>query len=104
MFSERILIDGKPEISFGINPISLVGNESLIWMLSSERIRDIGFRFARHSRRYIDNFLELYSYLFNYCSVENRVTLKWLFLCGAKFEETINYGIGNKPFVKFSFC
>lgn len=98
-----VLIDEKPEIAFGINPISLVGNEAVIWMLSSDKIRDIGVRFARHSRSYIDNFLKRYSNLFNYCSVENKITLKWLFLCGARFENPINYGIGNKQFVRFSF-
>ena len=101
--SFTVLIDGRPEIIFGINPISLVGNDAIIWMLSSERINDIGRRFAKHTRRYINYFLSLYSNLYNFVIVENHTSIKWLKINGAKFEKPIPYGISGKPFMRFSF-
>ena len=103
LVSFTVWIDGKPEIIFGINPVSILGNSAIIYMLSSERIKDIGLRFARHSREYVDYFLSYYSHLFNYISVENHSSITWLKMLGAKFYEVENYGIYNKPFVKFEF-
>lgn len=98
-----VLMDGKPEILFGINPVSLLGSHGVVWMLSSERIKDINIRFARHCRQYIDWFLKFYPVLFNYVSVENKTSIIWLKKLGAKFESPVNYGVHNKLFRRFEF-
>lgn len=103
LVSFTVLIDDKPEIIFGINPVSVLGNTAIIWMLSSERISDINIRFARYCKRYVSWFFTFYPLLFNYVSVDNRKSKIWLTKLGAKFEEPKNYGLHNKPFMRFEF-
>ena len=103
LIAYTVLIDEKPEIVFGIRPVSLLGTDAVIWMLSSDRINDIGFRFARHSRRYINYFLEYYKNLYNYVSIDNKVSIAWLRMLGAKFDEAFPYGIDRDLFMRFSF-
>ena len=98
-----VLINYKPEISFGITAPCLMGNEAVIWMLSSDKINDIGVRFIRNNRRYIDYFLTYYKRLVNYVHVDNTSSIKWLKYLGARFDEPLPYGIHNRMFMKFTF-
>ena len=98
-----VLIDYKPEISFGLNTNSIIGNEGIIWMLSSDKINDIGVRFVRHGRKYIDYFLTYYKRLVNYVHVENTASIKWLKYLGASFDSPKQYGIHNRMFMRFTF-
>jgi hypothetical protein len=98
-----VLIDEKPEIIFGINPLSILGNSAIIFLLSSDRINDIGVRFARHSRKYVDYFLSYYGHLFNYIHVDNKTTIKWLRSLNASFDSPKPYGLHHKLFMRFEF-
>ena len=98
-----VLIDYKPEISFGISTFNLLGNEAIIWMLSSDKIKDINLRFVRHGRKYIDYFLTYYKRLVNYVHVENTSSIKWLKYLGAKFDSPKPYGLHGRMFMKFTF-
>jgi len=96
-----VLIDEKPEICFGINPPSLMGNDAIIWMLSSERIHDIDIRVVRHSRGIMDYFLSYYNKLINFVHVDNKSSIRWLKAIGAKFSEPEVYGLKQELFRKF---
>jgi len=98
-----VLINDRPEICFGINAENLLGNEAIIWMLSSERIKRINYRFAKYSRTYVDYFLTYYSRLYNYVHVNNIISINWLRFLGAKFDKPEPYGVHQKPFMKFWF-
>jgi hypothetical protein len=98
-----VLVGEKPEICFGINSYNLLGNEAVIWMLSSEKIKDINLRFARHSRIYIDYFLTYYRRLINYVYVGNSSSIQWLKFLGAKFDRAEPYGVYQRHFMRFTF-
>lgn len=103
VFSLSVRIKDVPCVIFGCDGESVIGNKGVVWMLASEKIKDIGFRFVRHSRKFISMMLSYYSYLYNYCSVDNTVSLQWLKSLGAKFHDPAPYGIEQKQFVYFYF-
>ena len=95
--------DGWPIICSGINPLSILGDKAILWLLSTERIKDINIRFVKNCRKFINHFLEFYPNLFNYIDVENTITLKWIKFLGAEIDEAKPYGYEQKPFHRFTF-
>ena len=98
-----VLVDGKPSVVFGVNLSCSYTRKGIIWMVSDENIDEMPMRFAKHTRTVISHFLEQYTSMFNYVYVNNEKSIKWLRFAGAKFDETVNIGIFNMPFRKFTF-
>lgn len=88
---------------FGINPEHITGNRATIWMLCSDSLDKIRKSFIKDSRKFIDIFLGLYSYLENYVDVRNKKSIAWLKMCGATIEEAKPYGYFGLPFRRFYF-
>ncbi len=88
---------------FGINAEDLTSNHAIIWMLASDKIDSIQHRFLRHSRRFINIFLDMYPNLENYVAKKNVKSLEWLRRCGAIIEQEIPYGIEAELFHRFTF-
>lgn len=95
--------DKRPVVIFGIFPISVLGNEASVWMLSTDELMLIKRRFVRHSRKIIEHMLSFYPILYNYVDVRNKESVKWLRWCGAKMETAMPYGVDQLPFHRFSF-
>lgn len=103
VFCLSIRIDGIPAAIFGVNGESIIGCNGTIWLLGTEKIKDIGFRFVRHSRKFVDIMLGFYPYLSNYVSVENTISIAWLKSLGALMLDPVPYGVEGKKFCYFSF-
>lgn len=88
---------------FGVNPISLVGNYGVVWLLASEDLKKIRLRFLRHSKKFIEFMLLYYPTLINYVDDRNEDSIEWLRFCGAGIGEPEKYGVENKPFRLFLF-
>lgn len=88
---------------FGINPDSMLGNQAMIWFLASDDIDKIKLRFLRHSKRFVNLFLSMYPYLYNYVDIRNLQSMVWLSYCGAKFMPPMPHGLMRKEFRYFYF-
>ena len=102
-FCLTIEINKEPIGMMGICPGSILDDNAVIWMLSSDKIDNVRRSFARHSREYINKMLEKFSLLYNFVDARNKESLKWLRWCGAKIYEAKPYGIEKIPFHYFEF-
>jgi len=103
IFCLTVKIENRPVCLFGVNGVTILGNSGVVWLLSTDEIEKIGFRFARHSRHFVNIMLEYYPVLFNHVSVENTVSINWLKMLGAKFDTAKPFGIEQRLFRYFSF-
>jgi hypothetical protein len=95
--------NGTPIAMFGICPHDLLGHSATIWMLGTDSLDKIKFKFLRHSREYVDAMLDYYYYLDNYVDVRNEKSIAWLKFLGATFDEPKPYGVDGKLFQHFYF-
>jgi len=98
-----IVYSGEPVGMFGINAENLFATKGVIWLLGSDGLTKHGLRFVRHSRRFIEMFLEYYPVLENYVHDLNKESIAWLKMCGAKIEEPKPYGLEQENFRYFRF-
>lgn len=98
-----VVYSGVPVAMFGINADNLIGNKAVIWLLGTDELTKHRIRFARHSKRFVDMFLEMYPMLFNYVHDDNKESIVWLRRIGAKIGYPEPYGLENELFRPFSF-
>lgn len=94
---------GEVVCMFGINPLSVVGDKAVVWMLASDGLDKIKIKFLKHSKEFVNMMLSFYPYLFNYVDARNAKSIEWLKFCGAKIEEAKPFGVENSLFHYFSF-
>lgn len=74
------------------------------WMLSSDDLRKIRFKFFRESKVWMDGVRKEHSAGYNYAHAGNTESIKWLKWLGIKdFEYLEKWGYYPSPFVKFSW-
>jgi len=56
-----------------------------IWMLGTDRVKEISHTFLSHSKEWIDYLVEGYAYVGNVVSTKNKVSMRWLKWVGAEF-------------------
>ena len=97
------LIDGVPEVMWGVAEHPVDNSLGIIWLLSSEEMYKIPGRFIRESHSYVSMMLKHFDTVFNYVHAENIKSLKWLeklgFIAGERIEE---YGVGKQPFILYA--
>jgi len=92
-----VLVDNVPTILFGCDDYKF----GIPWMLSTDGINKIGFRFVKHSQHYIKKWLARHKVLMNFVHAENKVSIKWLKWLGFDIKNQIF--INNEPFHIFQF-
>ncbi len=99
------LLDGKPEIMWGVAPYSYTDsrlNQGVVWLLSSDEMYKIPGRFVKESHIYVAKMLETFDTLFNYVHAENIASCKWLENLGFKaVDRKEDYGVGQQPFILY---
>ncbi len=99
------LLDGKPEIMWGVAPYSYSNsrlNQGVVWLLSSPEMYRIPGRFVKESHIYVSKMLETYDTLFNYVHAENTTSCKWLENMGFEaVDRKEDYGVGQQPFILY---
>ena len=76
-----------------------VGEDGLIWMLTTSAIHDYPLTFAREAKRFVDARTE--PLLWNIVDERNRVHLKLLKFLGFKFLRKKLHGPNNLSFIEF---
>lgn len=72
-----VLVDGKPAVIFGLAPTALPQMGSP-WMVATEAITAIGYKFLRQSCHERDRMKKEYAVLFNQVHRGNEVSIAWL--------------------------
>lgn len=103
IFCLTVKIDGRPVVMFGVNGETVLGLKGVVWMLATDEITKLKFRFARHSREYINMMLDFYPTLYNHVDVRNKISIAWLKFLGAKIDTARPHGVEQKPFHYFHF-
>jgi len=86
----------------GIFGISDAGNNvGAIWLLATDKLKDIQYSFLRENKKVIDFLNTKYKILWNFVDCRNSLHIKWLKWCGFKFINKQQYGVLNKPFYEF---
>ena len=69
-----------------------------IWLLATDKLKDIQFSFLKEGKKVIDFLNSKYKILWNYVDSRNSLHIKWLKWCGFKFINKKKYGVLNEPF------
>jgi hypothetical protein len=86
-----------------LRPKDLLSERAPIWFLSSQKLDNVELRFLRQCRKFIHTMLDLYPVLYNYVDLRNGPAISWLEWMGAKFGDTVPFGIDNQLFTYFEF-
>lgn len=98
-----ITINNCPVGIFGIHAPVLMSNRAKIFLLASDELDQISFRFVRHSRKFVELFLEHYEYLENHVHAGNAKSIVWLKLLRAELREAEVFGMEGEKFHYFQF-
>lgn len=96
-----IVLYGKPIGMFGVCPFTLIGKGGRVWLLGTTDLCLVSKKLLRYSKKFIDIMLSYYPYLTNYVSVKNKLSIRWLKFCGARFSDPAPYGVEKELFCKF---
>jgi hypothetical protein len=91
--------NNEPVAIFGINDVGQ--NVGAIWLLATDKLKDIQYSFLRENKKVIDFLNTKYKILWNFVDCRNSLHIRWLKWCGFKFINKQNYGVLNKPFYEF---
>lgn len=85
------LVDGRPEVMFGVADINILAGIGAVWLLGTDAV-EIHFRvFLRQSIEWRRKLFERYSTLKNFVTDDNEVSKRWLKWMGATFGEPIEF-------------
>lgn len=96
-----LIYNGEVMAMFGISLDPLSHDCGSIWMLTSEKIESIRFRFLKLSRKIIKALSAVYPILYNYVDQRHTLAVDWLKWCGATIYEAKPYGKMGLPFHYF---
>lgn len=78
-------------------------NENVLWMLSSEDVKEFPLKFLKLAKRFISEFLKDHNKpMINYIHSCNKQSLKLLRYCGSSFIEGYESNITGEDFIKFT--
>lgn len=72
------LIDGRPEVMFGIGDLNILAGVGAPWLLGTNELEANARDFLRMSRDFKDQLLRRYSILRNFVDVRNTASIRWL--------------------------
>ena len=88
--------EGVPFAMFGVGQVN---NLAYIWWLSTDSVKDHAYDFIKASRKWTQILTKPYGATFNFVHEENKLAIKWLKFCGAKFTRKLFFN--NHPFFEF---
>ena len=85
--------NNEPVAIFGINDVGQ--NVGAIWLLATDKLKDIQYSFLRENKKVIDFLNTKYKILWNFVDCRNSLHIKWLKWCGFKFINKQKRGVLN---------
>lgn len=99
--SAVVSVNGEPCAMLGLVVSSILGDEGIPWLLSTEQALKHKREFLKLVPGVISEMLSSCSYLFNYVHCENTVSTKWLKRIGFTMCDPAPYGPDGELFLKF---
>lgn len=97
-----VLVDGQPEVLFGVIPVEESEDVGVVWLMGSHIIEKRPVRFSRVVGRELDKLKGKYRVLTNCADLRNGVHLTWLLRLGFRFVRIVpEYGAAGLPFMHF---
>ena len=72
------LVDGRPEVMFGVGDLNILARVGAPWLLGTDAVEIHSVAFLRRSRGFTDQLLRRYSVLRNFVDDRNTVSIRWL--------------------------
>lgn len=94
-----VLIDGRPEIMFGIGDLDVLAGVGGVWLLGTEAIGRNWRWFLRATAEGLPGLFTRHTVLRNVVDRDNAASLRWLAWLGAEFLGAVD--IHGHPFVLF---
>ena len=85
------LIDGVPEVMFGVGDINVLTGTGAPWLLGTDAVDRHYVAFLRGSVHWRNQLLGRYAVLKNIVDVRNRVSMRWLRWLGFTFSDPIQH-------------
>lgn len=92
-----IIANREPIGMFGVFRES--DTTGVVWMLGSEKIKDVSFSFLKKSRKWVESKMDEYETLHNWVGSDNEVSINWLGFLGFEFGQQARQG--GMTFVHF---
>lgn len=90
-----------PIVMFGIIPHDM--SSGMIWMITTDGIKNIGRVFVRNCKKWFQAMLEFYPKLYGMVDLRNTESIRWLTYIGVSWGNDITAGADNMPFKTFKF-
>lgn len=85
-----VIIDGRPEIMFGVGDLNILAGIGSPWLLGTNAIEKHSRAFWRRSPEFRDQLLSRYLVLRNLVDARNTVSIRWLRRLGFTLMDPIN--------------
>ena len=94
-----VLIDGKPEVIFGVGTLNVLAGVGSPWLLGSDAVWAHRKEFLRGSRWWLRQLFGRYSVLRNVVDCRNEASIRWLGWLGFRFSQPFDHR--GRPFMLF---
>lgn len=92
--------DNKPLVLYGITKVQNVAG-FMIWCVGTNELARYEKSFIKVSHAILKTWLKKYKRLYNFTSVKNKKSIKWLRWLGATFSEPFSAGEKKEKFIYF---
>lgn len=93
------IIDGRPEIMFGIGDLNVLSGVGAPWLLGTDAVETHFVAFLRLSVEFRKQLLQRYLVLRNFVHDENRASIRWLQWLGFTLSDPVK--VGDQAFRMF---
>lgn len=83
------LIDGRPEVMFGVGDISILGGIGAPWLLGTDAVEEHYVAFIRLSVSFRDQLFTRYPIMRNFVDDRNKASKRWLQWLGARLSDPV---------------
>lgn len=83
------LIDGRPEVMFGVGDINILAGIGAPWLLGTDAVEKHYVAFLRNSVGFRDQLLRRYPVMRNFVDERNKASKRWLAWLGARLSDPI---------------
>lgn len=95
------LVDGKPEVMFGVADLNVLSRVGAPWLLGTDAVEAEYRQFLRRSIDWRGQLLQRYDVLRNLVDERNAVSVRWLKWLGFRFLKAFPVGDDKLPFWLF---
>lgn len=100
-FAWTAMLDGQPEVMFGVGDINILARTGSPWLLGTDAVEREYRMFLRQSRDWSEQLFERYDLLRNFVDDRNEVSKRWLQWLGFTLLDPIPIGRNGEMFRLF---